>query len=428
MGSELAGAQQNETGAIELSAPAVERYGVPAFLWLPMDGAPIGIHGEMEAWADTDGDGGMLGGRVFAPLAQDQRSTLMLDLGGYTHFNDGFDETSWHGLAGIVWRQGLAQNALIGVNAYVDAVKPWDSEETMFLGGLGAEFEHRFAPGIGSAFLQLGANVYLPFADYTDDANFGELTEVPRFGVDVFASIGKAIAGFGLRGTASAFSYEATDRAEALNGYALQGDIEWRRGLPDNATLIGTIGLREDDGISSDTEAFVGLKLSVLIGGPSRSGGIDRARGAGLTPVTIEPARRHLGFGSPLTPAQEVSPCPPGLLSDPDTNVCLIDGVAEPPCPPGFDLDPATNQCVTPEGVGICPPSGFNLDPTINQCIRLDDGEPCPPGLEVDAQTNQCVRDGSANPCPPGFELDTTTNQCVSIEDGSPLVPDDLLP
>lgn len=309
----------------------------PGFVLLPEAGRDIA--------ASTGGgftfgtSGGVFEYSIFTPLRKPSDGALLLDFAIQATTDDRLALQSAGAMAGLVWRHRASENSIVGLNAYLEALRPNSQDQTFGLMSLGAEYDYRSPDQRG--FMQLGANAYLPFDDYTDVDKYGTLGAAPRQGLDAYASLGRGYDGYTLRGTVSGFSYAETDTARALSGYRVDGEIEWTRGLPENMTITGSVGLRDDSRLNSDLSVVAGLEASWEFGGLGTAGDVARdcallregegrprvdcaervlpGGGGGklgkVAPVAVAAAppaaaqavsrpRRHLGFGSAMTPIE----------------------------------------------------------------------------------------------------------------------------
>lgn len=310
----------------------------PGFVLLPENGTPIatsvsgGLHYGLSS-------GGALRFDLFQPLRRDEDSALLLDLGVAAGLSSDFDFGGVTARAGLVYRKRQDERHIYGLNAYIEGAKPAGSDSFMGLLSFGGEYEIRSQDQLG--FTQIGGNLYIPFDDYTDTQTYGRQAAAPRAGVDAYVSVGRSYDAFALRGTLAGFHYLETDSAFPLTGYRADAEIELTKGLPPNMSVIGSIGLRDDNRRGSDPEVVVGVEVSVALGGSAQDiardcaliqeanqrprvdcservipggGGsskvstktgttmISQASHAVATPV--HRPRRHLGYDGPLTPIE----------------------------------------------------------------------------------------------------------------------------
>lgn len=323
-----------------LSASAQDDTNLPGFLLLPSTGTPIAVAKDLSLSYSSNG-GALTFGR-FAPMRETKNGWLLYDLGLAASFSKGLDVQSYDAHAGLVFRKHLDDISILGFNTYVEGGRNAKNGDFMGQFSLGVEYERRQADKKG--FIQLGANAYVPFDDYTNIANFGVLNAAPRKGLDAYASFGKDFDGFSLRGSVIGFDYAETNSARGLNGYGVDLDVEYWKNLPPGMKLNLSVGLRDDNRTNTDAALRGALGMNWTFG---KTGGgrpstedcavvrdalnqttVDCGEQVIRTPgrplyakdgtalpeeviaspaprgVSVIPPRRNLGFGTPSVPIE----------------------------------------------------------------------------------------------------------------------------
>ena len=287
----------------------------------------------------TTESGGSLNYAISGPLQQRPNGWVLYDL-EYSSSLDPDMSTNGAALtAGIIYRSYLNDETIFGLNAYFDAGRRSDVDDFMGLASFGVEYEKR--PDVwDGGFLQAGGNFYIPLDDYSNIAEYGELSSAPRSGIDGYASFGRSFDGYSWLGSLYAFDYFETDTAFDLTGYAAEGSVEWTRGLPSGWTGSASLGIQDDSRIGQGAALYAGLSLDYTFGGgqgrilPARDCALVRAEDGSTTVDCAESVipntsgtllakdgtavssaqvarvarvvrpRRHIAFGTPFTPIE----------------------------------------------------------------------------------------------------------------------------
>jgi len=348
------------------------------FVLLPDDGqTAVGA-----GFLDLDGseDGAQLSFGYFGPMSQSPSDLLMYDIGVDATFDDEYDLVGYGFTAGLFYRYSLAETSVLGFNAYVEGTRSDADGELLGQASVGAEYEYR--PVDGDWFAQGGGNYYRPFDDYTNVAEFGNLSAAPREGLDAYISVGRDFDGLSLRGSLIGFNYFDTPTALALTGYGLDTEIETSRGLPDGMNVGVSLGLRTDSRDASEPSAIFGVSLEYAFGGggrrvPDRDCALVRVEGEqpqvdcgeavilmadgditgkedepvarplpGPRGVIVDRPRRNLGFGSAFVPIEEDTP--PEPQPEPASLIILLSDVIRFDTPNDFRFELTVDGQQTP--------------------------------------------------------------------------------
>jgi hypothetical protein len=251
-------------------------------------------------------------------------------VGRYWDFDD---ETFYQGTLGLAWRQRLDAANAFGLNGYLD-FGGYDGFAGQ--GSLGLEYENVDA---AARSIRLGGNLYLPFADYTEER---DRARAPRLGADLYAGLGRQWGEHRLEGFVTGFHYFETDEAEPLWGGT--AELEWRYEgfalLPEGSHFYLKGGVRYDS-FEDDVSPLFGIGVSLALN--PRPTTRDR----------VAEVRRNIAFGSafvpidykPLPPAAPPAPtdCGPGNAPYDEAvgaQFMLDDGTGTPPhsAPPGTTI------------------------------------------------------------------------------------------
>jgi hypothetical protein len=274
--------------------------------------------------------------RYFGPIEQTDKSWWLVDGAVRGHFSDD-NMQNYSGHAGVVYRERVKENTMVGANAYVDTVN--DGQRTYNQASVGVEYEKRNPDN--NSYVQAGANHYVPFDDYTNRDRFGELGTAPRRGTDAYVSVGKDYDGYGFRGSVTAFHYNETRHAEPLSGARADLDVEYTRNLPEGMRLHAGLGVRQDTMTGSKPAAEVTFGMTWTLGmnklrkrdacEVARDGDeeakidcTDQVQPAGATVTTktgqtvpndvptrrvsLTPPRRNIAYGTPAVPIEYKRP------------------------------------------------------------------------------------------------------------------------
>ena len=248
---------------------------------MPEAGAPIQADGKLTGRGDDDAMGGTLMGRV--PLHQAPDWYLMLQGDGHADWYDQGDQQAWGADLGLILRGAFDANAAWGLNAFVDL-----GGEAAFAGqgSLGLEYEYVSDGGMS---LRAGANAYVPFRDYGEDADF---LRAPRLGGDLYLGIGQDLRWHRLELFVTGFHYAETDEVEGLSGGTVEA--EWRYAgldfLPDGSHLYVALGGRWDT-LEREISPIGRLGIAFPLG---NDGSKDR----------VAEIRRNIAYGSAFVPLQ----------------------------------------------------------------------------------------------------------------------------
>ncbi len=224
-----------------------------------------------------------IGGSAFlrTPLWQGESSYLMLQGEGSLHNEWDRGETQWGGTLGLIWRQGLDLDDAVGLNAFVDL---GEAQGFAGQGSVGLEYEHLGARGTS---YRAGSNLYLPFADYTEDYDRGR---APRLGGDFYLGVGQDHGPHRVEGFLTGFHYLETEAAKPLWG--VTGQMEYRYAgldfLPTGSHLYASLGARWDT-IEDDISPLFGVGISITFWDDGQH-------------ERVAEVRRNLAYGSPFVP------------------------------------------------------------------------------------------------------------------------------
>ena len=139
----------------------------------------------------------------------------------------------------------------------------------------------------------------------------------------------------------------------------------------------------------------------------------------------------------PTTPPPPPTECPPGYALNAEGKCVLKEPPPPPPpppppkdeCPPGLVKDPVSGLCVPPKPPTPPPPTvtcqdGFIYDPAQKKCVPIakpptpptppPGPQPCPAGYERKTPTGPC-EPIDLGPCPSGYVRSTVTGKCEPI-------------
>lgn len=125
-------------GALSLQ-PALAQdtnMGTPNFLLIPQENVQVAPRGGYELRYNDNG--GFFEMRYFGPIEQTDKSWWLVDGAVRGHFSDD-DMQNYSGHAGVVYRERIKENTMVGANAYLDTVN--DGQRTYNQASVGVEYE-----------------------------------------------------------------------------------------------------------------------------------------------------------------------------------------------------------------------------------------------------------------------------------------------